>query len=91
MFFGHRGFSQLHNMRKRRKDGAPLGGAQGTHQGAFRGWGSPSHYVPSKRGASPTRKLERKGGLVGFRLGGNGVCFENGVHHLKQCAHRTTQ
>jgi hypothetical protein len=35
--------------------------------------------------------LERKGGLVGFRLGGNGVCFENGVHHLKQCAHRTTQ
>ncbi len=30
MSFGHRGFSQLHNPKKRRKDGGPLGGAQGT-------------------------------------------------------------
>jgi hypothetical protein len=29
--FGHRGFSQLHNSKKRRKDGVPLRGAQGTH------------------------------------------------------------
>jgi hypothetical protein len=25
MSFGHRGFSQLHNLKKCRKDGAPLG------------------------------------------------------------------
>jgi len=91
MSFGHRGFSQLHNTRKRRKDGAPLGGVQGTHQGAFRGWGSPSHYVISKRGASLARKLERKGGLVGVLLGWNGMRFGNGVHHPKQCAHRRAQ
>jgi len=39
MSFGHRCFSQLHNLRKCRKDGAPLGGIQGTHRGALRGWG----------------------------------------------------
>jgi hypothetical protein len=42
---------------------------------------SPSHYVTSKRCASPTRKLERKGGLVGFDLRGDGLHFENGIHH----------
>jgi len=83
MSFGHRGFSQLHNPRKRRKDGAPIGGAQGTHRNALRGWGSPSHYVTSNGSAFPTRKLERKGGLVGFRLRGNGLGFGNGVHHSK--------
>jgi len=31
MSFGHRGFSQLHNPGKHQKDGAPFGGAQGTH------------------------------------------------------------
>jgi hypothetical protein len=31
MSFGHMGLSQLHNPRMRQKDGAPLGGAQGTH------------------------------------------------------------
>jgi hypothetical protein len=73
MSFGHKGFSQLHNPRKHRKDGAPIGGAQGTHQGAFCGWGSPSHYITSKRSASSIKKLERKGGLVGFHLGWNGL------------------
>jgi len=75
MSFGHRGFSQLHNTRKHRKDGASLGGAQGTHRGAFREWGPPSHYVTSKGSAFPTRKLERKGGLVNVFLGWNGVRF----------------
>jgi hypothetical protein len=86
-----RGFSQLHNPRKRQKDGAPLGEAQGTHQGALHGWGSPTHYVTSKGSAFPTKKLERKGGLVGFCLGWNGLRFGNGVHHPKQCAHRRAQ
>jgi hypothetical protein len=83
MSFGHRSFSQLHNMKKRLKDGAPLGGAQGTHRSAFCGWGSPSHYVVNKRGVFPTRKLERKGELVSVLLGWNGVRFGNGVHHPK--------
>jgi len=91
MSFGHRGFSQLHNPRKRRKDGTPLRGVQGTHQGALRGWGSPSHYITSKIGAFSTRKLERKGGLAGFHLGGNGLHFGNGIHHPKQCAYRRAQ
>jgi hypothetical protein len=91
MSFGHRGFSQLHNPRKRRKDGAPLRGARSTHRGAFRGWGSPSHYVTSKRSASLTRKLDMEGGLVSFRLGWNGLRFVNGIHHPKQCVHRRAQ
>ncbi len=44
--------------------------------------------LQAKRSASPTKKLESKGGLVGFHLGWNGLHFENGVHHPKQCAHR---
>jgi len=91
MSFGHRGFLQLHNFGKRRKDGAPLGGAQGTHRGALCGWGSSSNYLISKGGASPIGELERKGGLVGFHLRWNGLHFENGVHHLKQCAHGGAQ
>ncbi len=91
MSFGHMGFSQLHNSRKHRKDGAPLGGAQSTRRGAFRGWGSPSHYITSKGNVFPIKKLEKKGGLVGFRLGWNGLHFGNGVHHPKQCAHRRAQ
>ncbi len=83
MSFGHMGFSQLHNSRKRRKNGAPLEGAQGTHRGALRGWGSPSHYVTSQGNASSTRELEKKGGLVDFHLGWNGLHFGNGVHCLK--------
>jgi len=35
MSFGHRGFSQLHNPRKCPKNGAPIGGAEGTHRGAL--------------------------------------------------------
>jgi hypothetical protein len=70
MSFGHRGFSQLHNLRKRRKDGVTLGGAQGIRRGAFCGWGSPSHHIISKRSASSIGELERKGGLVSFTLGG---------------------
>jgi len=27
----------------------------------------------------------------GFHLGWNGLCFGNGVHHPKQCAHRRAQ
>jgi hypothetical protein len=81
MSFGHRGFSQLHNLRKRQKDGALIGRAQGTHQGALCGWGSPSHYVTRKGSASSTRKLERKSGLLSFHLGWNGLHFGNGVHH----------
>jgi hypothetical protein len=88
MSYGHKGFSQLHNQRKRQKDGAPIGGAQGTHRSALRRWGSPSHYIISKGSASSTRKLERKGGLVSFHLGWNGLHFGNGVHHPKQCAYR---
>ncbi len=91
MFFGHKELSQLHNPGKHRKDGTPLGGAQGTHRGALRGWGSLSHYVTSKRSASLIRKLERKGGLASFHLGWNGLHFGNGVHHPKQCAHRRAQ
>jgi hypothetical protein len=60
MSFGHMGFSQLHNPRKRRKDGVPIGGVQSTHRGALCGWGSPSHYVTSKESAFSTRKLERR-------------------------------
>ncbi len=41
-------FPQLHNPRKYEKNGAPLGGAQGTHGGALCGWDSPSHQVASK-------------------------------------------
>jgi len=37
MPIGHRGFPQLHNTRKCEKNGAPLGGAQGTLQGALCG------------------------------------------------------
>jgi hypothetical protein len=48
MSFGHRGFSQLHNPRKRQKDGAPIRGAQGTHRGALRGWGSPPITLQTK-------------------------------------------
>jgi len=89
--FGQKGFSQLHNLRKRQKDGAPLGRAQGTHSGALRGWGSPSHYVTSKGGASSIGKLERKSELGGFHLGWNGLHFGNGVHHPKQRVHRRAQ
>jgi len=60
MSFGHRGFSQLHNSRKCRKDGTPLGGVQGTHRSALYGWGSPFHQVTSKASAFSTKKLERK-------------------------------
>jgi hypothetical protein len=60
MSFGHMGFSQLHNSRKRQKDGAPLGGVQGTRQGALYGWGSPFHYITSKGSAFSTGKLEKK-------------------------------
>jgi len=52
------------------------------------GWGSPSHYVTNKGGASSIGKLERKSELVGFHLGWNGLHFGNGVHHPKQHAHR---
>jgi hypothetical protein len=65
-----RGFSQLHNQRKRQKDGAPIGEAQGTHRGALCGWGSPPYYVTSKGSASSTRKLERKVDLLVSTLGG---------------------
>ncbi len=34
-----------------------------------------------KKCASSTRELERKGGLVGFHLKGNGMHFGNGIHH----------
>jgi hypothetical protein len=71
-----KGFSQFHNPRKRWKDGAPIGRAQSTHWGAL----YPSHYVTNKKHASPTRKLERKGGLVGFHLRGDRLCFGNGIH-----------
>jgi hypothetical protein len=39
------------------------------------GWGSTSNHVASKRRASSTRELEKKGGLVGFHLRGNGNAF----------------
>jgi len=83
MSFKHMGFSQLHNPRKHRKDGTLIGGAQGTHRGALREWGYPSHYVTSKGSASSTKKLERKGGVAGFHPGWYGLCFGNGVHHPK--------
>jgi hypothetical protein len=44
-------------------------------------WGSPSHHIVSKRRASPTRELEKKGGFVGFHLRGNGMHIGNGIHH----------
>jgi len=47
--------------------------------------------LQAKGGASPIGELERKGGLVGFHLGWNGLHFGNGVHHPKQCAHRRAQ
>jgi len=81
MSFGHRGFPQLHNLRKCQKNGAPIGGAQGTHQGALCGLGSPSHHIASKKHAFSTKELERKGGFVGFHLRGNGMQSGNGIHH----------
>jgi len=81
MSFGHMGFPQLHNPEKCRKNGAPVGRAQGTHRSALYGWGSPSHHIASKRCASSTRELERKGGFVSFHLRGDGLHFGNGIHH----------
>jgi hypothetical protein len=48
-------------------------------------------HIASKKHASSTRELERKGGFVGFHLRGNGMHFGNGIHHPKQCAHRRAQ
>jgi hypothetical protein len=45
------------------------------------GWGSASHHMASKRCASSTRELERKGGFVGFHLKGDGLHSGNGIHH----------
>jgi hypothetical protein len=53
--------------------------------------GVPHPTTLQAKGASPIRELERKGGLVGFHLGWNGLHFGNGVHHPKQCAHRGAQ
>jgi hypothetical protein len=40
-----------------------------------------SHHIASKRCASSTKKLERKGGFVDLHLRGDGMHFENGIHH----------
>jgi hypothetical protein len=38
-------------------------------------------YIASKRRASSTRELERKGGFVGFHLKGDGLQSGNRIHH----------
>jgi hypothetical protein len=81
MFFGNKGFPQLHNSKKCWKNGIPIGGTQGTHWGALCEWGSPPNHVVSKRCASSTKELEMKGEFVGLHLKGNGMHFGNGIHH----------
>jgi len=43
--------------------------------------GVPHPIMSQVKEISLTRKLERKGGFVGFRLRWNGLHFGNGVHH----------
>jgi hypothetical protein len=43
--------------------------------------GFPIYHIVSKRHASSTKELEKKGGFVSFYLKGNGMHFEYGIHY----------